>query len=123
MDEYAGGVSVFYELNAERLEVARERLARLHAQLGHLAARDAHELMAAHEVIDRVEVAQVLVEHLLYRRETRWPCYQSRLDYPHRDDFNWLKFVNSVRDPQTGEIRIVERPYTQLIGGDRYLPR
>ncbi|MBI4007275.1 MAG: hypothetical protein HY354_02140, partial [Planctomycetes bacterium] len=42
--------------------------------------------------------------------ETRWPGYQTRLDYPERDDAHWLKFVNSVCDPVTGAIRIVERP-------------
>ncbi|MEK7822213.1 MAG: hypothetical protein AAB260_04140, partial [Planctomycetota bacterium] len=49
------------------------------------------------------------VEHLLYRKETRWPCSQSRLDYPKRDDAHWLKFVNSVMDVSTGEIQILEK--------------
>ncbi len=32
MDEYAGGVSVFYELNEERLLAARKHLSKLHSQ-------------------------------------------------------------------------------------------
>lgn len=123
MDEYAGGVSVFYEMNEERLLVAKKHLAKMHSQKQYLLARDLHELMNAHEIIDRIDVAEVLVEHLLYRKETRWPSYQSRLDYPERDDRNWLKFINSVRDTETGEVKIVERPYEQIISGDRYLPR
>ena len=79
--------------------------------------------MNAHEIIDRIDVAEVLVEHLLYRKETRWPSYQTRLDYPERDDRNWLKFVNSLRDRESGEIKIIERPYQQIVSGDRYLPR
>ena len=48
-------------------------------------------------MIDRVTVAQTLVAHMPHRRETRWHCYQERLDYPERDDARWMVFVNSVR--------------------------
>lgn len=123
MDEYAGGVSVFYEMNQERLEVARRKLRRLEGQVQYLIARDPHQLMLAQEVIDRLEVARAVVEHLLHRRETRWPGYQTRLDCPERDDARWLKFVNSAKDRATGEIRIIERPYQQIVPGDRYQPR
>lgn len=123
MDQYAGGISSYYEVNEERLAVARRHLERLQAQTRCLAATDPHELMLAHEVMDRIDVAQALVEHLSYRKETRWPGFTTRCDYPHRDDRRWLKFVNSVRDRTTGAIRIVERPYEQLVPGDRYLPR
>ncbi len=121
MDEYAGGVSVFYEINEERLLAARRKLESLQEQKQYLIASDPHQLMLAHEVIDRIDVAQVLVEHLLYRKETRWPGFQTRLDYTHRDDINWLKFVNSRRDGKTGEIKMLERPYKQIVPGDRYL--
>ncbi|MBI4744630.1 MAG: adenylyl-sulfate reductase subunit alpha [Actinobacteria bacterium] len=123
MDEYAGGVTVFYEMNDERLEVALKHLKRMKTQAQYLIAENLHDLMLAHEVIDRIDVAEVLVNHLLYRKETRWPGYQTRLDYTERDDFNWLKFVNSKKNTETGEIEMMERPYTQIIPGDRYLPR
>lgn len=112
MDEYAGGISAGYELYEEKLLLAREKLGELKNLLPRLKAVDFHELMQAHEVIDRVDVARVLVEHLLYRKETRWPCYQSRVDYPDRDDDNWFKFVNSVSDENT--VRIIEREYVKL---------
>lgn len=123
MDEYAGGVSTFYEMNGERLQVALHLLGGLRPQVEYLVARDPHELMQAHEVIDRLEVAEVLVHHLLYRQETRWPGFQTRLDYPERDDARWLKFVNSRRNRHTGEIEMLERPYRQLVPGDRYRDR
>jgi adenylylsulfate reductase subunit A len=115
MDEYAGGIGAGYELYEEKLLLAREKLKDLKGILPCLRAAGLHELMTAHEVIDRVEVARVLVEHLLYRKETRWPCYQSRVDYPERDDANWLKFVNSVAD--TDRVRMIEREYIKL--GDK----
>ncbi|MBC7335237.1 MAG: adenylylsulfate reductase, partial [Clostridia bacterium] len=120
MDRYAGGISTFYALHGESLQVALRELSRLRAQLPYLVARDRHELVKAHEVIDRLDVAEVLVHHLLYRRETRWPGFQTRFDYPERDDAHWLKFVNSRRDPETGRIEMYQRPYRQLVPGDRY---
>ncbi len=122
LEEYAGGASRYYEMNEEQLLLARKYLARIPSQLGLLVAEDLHDLMKVHEVLDRIDVAQVLVEHLLHRKETRWPAFQTRMDYPERDDTNWLKFVNSRRDPATGAITMIDRPYHQLIPGDRYKP-
>jgi adenylylsulfate reductase subunit A len=109
MDRYAGGFSTHYVTNEEWLLRARESLRRLQDQADTLKAQDYHELVSCLEVMDRIDVARVVVEHLLFRRETRWPCSQSRRDYPQRDDARWLKFVNSVMDPSTGEIRVMER--------------
>lgn len=122
MEQYAGGASTYYEMNDEMLNIARQRLAKLPAELDHLVASDLHQLMKVHEVADRVDVAQMLVEHLFYRKETRWPSYQTRTDYPERDDANWLKFVNSRRDPKSGKIEMMTRPYEQVVPGDHYKP-
>ena len=120
LEEYAGGASTFYEMNEERLVAARRHLARLPEQFPFIEAHDLHDLMLAHSVMDRVDVAQVLVEHLIARRETRWPGYQTRLDYTDRDDDRWSVFVNSRRDPATGKIEVFTRPYEQIIAGSRY---
>jgi len=69
-----------------------------------------YNLVEALECIDRIDVARVLVEHLIYRKETRWSCYQTRLDYPEKDNNRWLTFVNSIYNPKTDEIKMVERP-------------
>ncbi|HID07726.1 MAG TPA: adenylylsulfate reductase, partial [Armatimonadetes bacterium] len=122
MDEYAGGISTFYEANEASLKIAQERIGELRDQSRWLTAQSLHELMLAHEVLDRIDVAEVVVAHLLHRRETRWACFQTRTDYPYRDDMHWLVFVNSQRDAETGALRIFTRPYEQIVGGDRYLP-
>jgi len=109
MDEYAGGISAQYGTSQGELEIARLHLGRLDSELSALRARDAYELMHAHELIDRLVVARVLVEHMLHRTETRWHCYQERLDFPERDDKRWMVFVNSVCD-RSGHIRMIERP-------------
>ncbi|MHB0977539.1 MAG: FAD-binding protein, partial [Candidatus Aquicultorales bacterium] len=121
LDEYAGGISTFYEMNEERLVVGLRQIAKIKEQVRYLVASDLHELLKAHEVVDRLDVAEVLVNHLIHRKETRWPGYQTRLDYTERDDARWLKFVNSKKHPD-GSIEMIERPYTQIVPGDRYLP-
>ncbi|WP_408955590.1 adenylyl-sulfate reductase subunit alpha [Natroniella sp. ANB-PHB2] len=114
MDEYAGGVGTNYELHQEKLLQARKLLRVLEQDLGSIQAENLHQLLQVHEVIDRVIVARVLVEHLLYRKETRWKSYQQRIDYPQRDDQNWFIFVNSVYDQQTGKVKILEREPIEL---------
>jgi len=120
MDEYAGGVSRYYEMNDSELHIAEKKLKHLKTQIQYLLADDLHDLMNCHEIIDRIDVAEVLIKHLLYRKETRWPAYQSKVDYPNLNDRDWLKFVNSRFDNE--QIEIMERPYKQLVAGDRYVP-
>ena len=40
----------------------------------------------------------------------RWPGWQTRQDYPEKDDENFKLFVESTRDPETGEIKMFTRP-------------
>jgi len=110
MDEYAGGISFNYMLHENRLLEARQLLQCLHNHTKELMAADSYNLVEALECIDRIDVARVLVEHLIYRKETRWACYQSRWDYPKKDDKHWLKYANSVYDIETNKIKMLERP-------------
>jgi adenylylsulfate reductase subunit A len=110
MDENAGGVSMYYALQEERLLEARRLLKDLKECLKGLGAVDNYSLVEALECVDRVDVARVLVEHLIYRKETRWACYQTRLDYPEKDDSRWRIFVNSVYNQETDKIQMLERP-------------
>jgi adenylylsulfate reductase subunit A len=109
MDEYAGGATSHYELTESKLIIARQKLKELKDKLQLLSARDKHELVSCLELIDRFDVAKVLIEHLLYRKETRWPVFQTRTDYPEKDDTNWLGFVNSVYDPVEDRVKIIKR--------------
>ena len=109
MDEYAGGISVQYGYAEGGLAIARLHLSRLEHELPALGAQDSHGLLHCHEAVDRVLVARSLLAHMSHRRETRWHCYQERLDYPQRDDARWLVFVNSRRTAE-GEIEMLERP-------------
>ncbi len=119
MDEYAGGVSQFYRTNEERLDYALKHIAILQSQFQYLRASDLHELMQALEVMDRVDVAEAVVQHLKARKETRWAGWQTRSDYPERNDRDFDCFIESRRNPESGKIEIFTRPYEQLIPGER----
>jgi adenylylsulfate reductase subunit A len=118
MDEYAGGISQFYRMNEERLEYALKNVKMLQSQTQYLFAKDLHDLMNAHEVMDRLDVAELLIHHLKFRKETRWPGWQTRMDYPEPNP-ELDCFVESRRDPSTGSVEVFTRPYEQLIPGDR----
>lgn len=114
MDEYAGGVHQYFRMNEPQLLKARKEIRHLKEQEKYLYCDNFHDLMNIHETIDRLDVAEVLIEHLLYRKETRWPGWQTRTDYPEKDE-EFHCFVNSVRDSQTGEIKVFKRPYEKLV--------
>lgn len=120
MDEYAGGISQFYRTNEERLDYALKHIGMLQSQFQYLRAKDLHDLMQAHETMDRVDVAEAVVHHLKARKETRWAGWQTRSDYPERDDENFDCFIESRKNLDTGCIETFKRPYEQIIPGDRY---
>jgi adenylylsulfate reductase, subunit A len=121
MDEYAGGTSQFFRTNEERLDYALKHLSTLQDQEQYLFAGDLHDLMSAHEVIDRLDVAEVLVHHLKFRKETRWAGWQTRSDYPDMDP-KLDCFVESKRNPESGAIEVFTRPYEQIVPGERFQP-
>ncbi len=121
MDEYAGGVSQFFRITEERLEYAIKRIQLLREDAeNHIFAKNLHELMRCLEVFDLLDVAETLLHHLSARKETRWPGWQSRTDYPERNDKEFDCFINSIRNPATGEYDMVKREYKQIVSGDRY---
>jgi len=95
MEEYAGGSTQNYETSRDKLLLARSYLEDLEYRSRTMSAGTPHELMRTHDTADRIILARLLVEHLLARRETRWPCYQTRLDYPLRNDLEYKVFINS----------------------------
>jgi adenylylsulfate reductase subunit A len=113
MEKYAGGRSQYYELQASKLKQARLKLKRMKVKSKKLKADSLRDFLACQELLERIEVAEVLIEHLLYREETRWSGYQSRIDFPERKK-EWRKFVNSRRNQKSGEIEVVEREYKSL---------
>ena len=69
---------------------------------------------------DRVDFYVAVVQQLLPRLETRWAGWETRSYYPLRDDAHFDCFIESRRDPATGEVSTFTRPYEQIIPGDRH---
>jgi len=107
MEEYAGGSTENYETSRDKLLLARSFLEDLEHRSSDMFAGTPHDLMRTHETADRIVLARLLVEHLLARRETRWPVYQTRLDYPLRNDLEFNVFINSFLE--NGRITICKR--------------
>jgi adenylylsulfate reductase subunit A len=107
MEEYAGGSTQNYETSRSKLLAARAHLEELAEHSRKISATTPHDLMRTHDTADRIVLARQLVEHLLARRETRWPCYQTRLDYPLRNDDAFKVFINSRLDG--GRITVCKR--------------
>lgn len=106
MDEYAGGISVYYQYNEKQLKLADEKIDKLMELANQISALDMHELLFAYELKDRLLVCKALIAHLISRKETRWHSFNENLDYP-KTDKDYFKYVNSKMD--NGTIKICFR--------------
>ncbi|MFT5548149.1 MAG: adenylylsulfate reductase subunit A [Candidatus Azotimanducaceae bacterium] len=118
MDEYAGGVTVNYMTNDKLLQIGLKKLAVLEEDLDKLAAENIHELLRAWELKHRHRTSESVVQHTLFRKETRWPGYYYRGDAMKLNDKDWHVLTVSRRDPQTGEYTMEKAPLYHLVGDD-----
>ena len=107
MDSYAGGIKTNYRFNEKLLEIADEKIQNLQKLSDNLSADDFQELMYIYELRERLVVCRSVIAHLKARHETRWHSFAENLDYPNKDDKNFLKYVNSRLE--NGEIKIIMR--------------
>ncbi|MEM3811693.1 MAG: adenylylsulfate reductase subunit alpha, partial [Thermoplasmata archaeon] len=114
MDEYAGGTSTWFRINETYLNIALSKIQVLKEDMNKLAARNLHELLRTWEMWHRVTVAEAHVQHLKFRKETRWPGYYYRTDYPDLDDKNWKCFSVGRKDPVSGNWELQKVPYVQV---------
>ena len=119
MDEYAGGVTVSYMTNEKLLNIGLKKLKLLEEDLEKVAAEDIHELLRAWEIKHRQLTSEAVVQHTLFRKETRWPGYYYRGDFMKLDDQNWHVLTVSRRDPETGEYTMEKAPLYHLVDVDK----
>jgi len=92
-----------------KMELALEKIEHFrNVDLKLLGARDPHELGRAMEVHSIVDCAEMMAKASLFRKESRWGFYHYFLDYPKRDDANWLKRV-VLRRGEDGEMQLYTR--------------
>jgi adenylylsulfate reductase subunit A len=115
MDEYAGGVTVSYMTNEKLLNIGLKKMKMLEEDLEKIAAEDIHELLRAWELKHRQLSSEAVLQHTLFRKETRWPGYYYRGDAMKLDDENWHVLTVSRRDPKTGEYTMEKAPCYHLV--------
>lgn len=115
MDEYAGGISTWFRTSEAYLAEGMKRLQMLKEDSEKVAARNLHELMRSWEMKHRMTVAEAHIQHLRFRKETRWPGYYYRTDYPGLNDEEWKCFSVGRRDPATGDWNLEKVPYVQVV--------
>ena len=118
MDEYAGGVTVSYMTNEKLLNIGLKKMKALEEDLEKIAAEDIHELLRAWELKHRQLSSESVLQHTLFRKETRWPGYYYRGDFMKLDDQNWHVLTVSRRDPETGEYTMEKAPCYHLVGDE-----
>ena len=115
MDEYAGGIGVNYMTNEPLLLRGLELLKTMHEDFEYLGAEDLHQLMRAWELKHRAIASECVVQHTLFRKETRWPGYYYRGDFMKLDDENWHALTLSRRDPESGEWEMEKAPVYHIV--------
>jgi len=118
MDEYAGGVTVSYMTNEKLLNIGLKKMKALEEDLEKIAAEDIHELLRAWELKHRQLSSEAVLQHTLFRKETRWPGYYYRGDFMKLDDQNWHVLTVSRRDPETGEYTMEKAPCYHLVSDE-----
>ncbi len=116
MDEYAGGVTVSYMTNDKLLNMGLHKLKILEEDLDKVAAEDIHQLLRAWELKHRHRTSECVVQHTLFREETRWPGYYYRGDKMKLDDENWHVLTTSQYNRTTGEYTMEKQPLYHLVG-------
>jgi len=67
-----------------------------------------HELTKALEILSIIDCAELSARASLERKESRWGFLHKRIDYPERDDANWLKHI--ILQRQNGIVSISHKP-------------
>ncbi len=114
-DEYGAGVSTYYTTNGHMLAEAFKLLGMLKEDSENMRASDLHELLRAWENYHRIITAEAHLRHIDFRKESRYPGFYYRTDFPKVDEENWKCFVNSKVNMETGEWELFTRPHVDMV--------
>jgi adenylylsulfate reductase subunit A len=110
-DEYGGGVATYC---LDLLKLLREDSEKM-------AAGDLHELLRCWENYHRIWCVEAHIRHIEFRKESRYPGFYYRSDFPTCDDENWKCFVNSTFDPESKEWACEKVECVNIIETDPWL--
>jgi adenylylsulfate reductase subunit A len=120
-DEYGGGVATFYMTSGVMLNICLDLLKMMREDAEKMAAGDLHELMRAWENYHRIWCVESHIRHIEFRKESRYPGFYYREDFPTCDDENWKCFVNSTYDPKTAEWKCEKVECLNIVETDPWL--
>ncbi|MBI10580.1 MAG: adenylyl-sulfate reductase subunit alpha [Rhodospirillaceae bacterium] len=110
MDEYCGGIGVNYMTNEPLLNRGLELMEMLKEDSDHIGAEDLHQLQRTWEFKHRRLASESVMQHTLFRKETRWPGYYYRGDHMKLDDENWHCFTLSEYEAESGNWTMEKAP-------------
>ena len=100
----------------ESIRVVLAEIEEMYSIVPELSADDAHTLAKCHEAADSALALEMIYRAALMRKESRGGRYRShRMDYPERDDKNWLKWIN-IQQGEEGKMEL----FTEDIPMERY---
>jgi len=114
-NEYGGGWMTYYQTSDKNLEVLQDLFKDMHEDAELLGAGDLHELMRCWEMKHRLWTVESHCRHIYFRKESRYPGFYYKADFPGTDDENWFCFTNSHYDPATGEWEMKKVDYIKII--------
>lgn len=83
-----------------KMEIGLGHFETIRDDLEQISASNPHELMRALEVHAIRDCAEMAARASLYRTESRWGLYHARVDYPERNDAEWLVHAQLKKDEQ-----------------------
>jgi adenylylsulfate reductase subunit A len=114
-NEYGAGTATYYQTNDKSLEILFEMFEMMRQDCEKLAAGDLHELMRCWEIYHRIYTVEAHTRHIHFRKESRYPGFYYKADFPGQDDENWFCFVNSTYDKETNKWNFEKKTYHKII--------
>ncbi len=114
-NEYGAGWMTYYQTTDKNLEILQDMFKVMHEDAEKLGAGDLHELMRCWEMRHRLWTVESHCRHIYFRKESRYPGFYYKADFPGTDDENWFCYTNSKYDPATGEWEMKKVDYIKII--------
>ncbi len=116
IEEYAFHVDVMLAKSEKSIQYVLDWIQEMYKIVPRLSADDAHSLAKCHEAAECLLSLEFIFRAALMRKESRGGRYRHyRIDYPERNDSEWLKWINIVQD-QDGGMKL----FTEDVPMERY---
>ncbi|MGL4876386.1 MAG: adenylyl-sulfate reductase subunit alpha [Clostridium sp.] len=106
MEEYCGGKEKKYGFTEDGLDRGEREIDDLIEKTKNIRIDNFHQFLFFRELIDRLYVCKVLINHMKERKERRIHVYNENLDYTEEKQ-EYLCYVNSIW--KSGKIKMIRR--------------